>query len=171
MGGHQAPPQRPGVSALGSSGARRGSSGAFRDTLIVAGLAVAGVVGMVVWSGGDVSTGAPSQDDPVVGGGEAEVIVAAAILATFPVPAGGVEQPADSGRTRSWFIAGKNWQIARDSYLMALAAQGITAEVESSIDQDGVVGERYVLSQPARSITVTMQIVDRGGQIVLELSA
>ena len=139
--------------------------------MIVAGLAVAGVVGMVVWSGGDVTTGAPIQDDPVVGGGEAEVIVAAALLATFAVPAGGVEQPADTGRTRSWLIAGKNWQVARDSYLVALAAQGITAELESSIDQDGVVGERYILTDPAKSITVTMQVADRGGQIVVELSA
>ena len=32
-------------------------SGAFRDVLIIAVLAVAGVTGLVIWSGGDVSEG------------------------------------------------------------------------------------------------------------------
>jgi hypothetical protein len=36
-------------------------SGAFRDVLIIAVLAVAGVVGIVIWSGGDVSEGTGVQ--------------------------------------------------------------------------------------------------------------
>lgn len=42
----------------------RSRSGAFRDTVILAVLAVAGVVGLVIWSGGDVSTGSDLDSSP-----------------------------------------------------------------------------------------------------------
>lgn len=49
-------------------------SGAFRDTLVVAGLAVAGVVGLVIWSGGDVATSGDLQSGgsvPAIGSPDA----------------------------------------------------------------------------------------------------
>jgi len=160
----------------------------------VAAIGVAGVVGMVIWSGGDVPSGAVDLDEteftlapgptaptvsgvatvpgvPTVGAGdpgndEAGVIAGQALIATFPVPAGGVEQPAEDGRLRSWFIAGKNWQTARDDYLVALAARGMTAELATSIDQRGVVGETYIVSDPATSLTVRLQLAAVSGHFV-----
>ena len=196
-------PQPPARSAHTSGGRSERSTSAFRDTLIVAGLAVAGVAAIVVWSGGDVPTGASPQNGPDVtlppgltlppgftlpdgdefataapatpsvgatGPNEAQVIAGEALIATFPVPVGGVEQPAENGRTRSWFVAGKNWQAARDDYLAALAARGITAVLESSVDEQGLVGETYVMTDAATSLTVSLQVADLAGQIVVEVS-
>lgn len=80
---------------------RRGSSSAFRDTLIIAGIAVAGVAGLVIWGGGDAPAAATPQDltpggvpvtvappgGPVAGpaAGEGDVAVAGA---DAPVAAG-----------------------------------------------------------------------------------
>lgn len=200
--------QPPGPHAPGGYRAQPASeptrrSGAFRDTLIVAGLAVAGVLGMVVWFGGDVSTGASTQDvldvtlppgltlppgftlpdgdefataapaTATVGVGgpdEAQVIAGEALIATFPVPVGGAEQPAENGRTRSWFVAGNNWQAARDDYLAALAARGITGVLEQSVDQQSLVAENYVMTDAATSLTVSLQVADLAGQIVVRVS-
>lgn len=54
LGGHRSYP----------AAVERTRPGAFRDTVIVAGLAVAGVVGLVIWSGGDVSTGSEPDSSP-----------------------------------------------------------------------------------------------------------
>lgn len=190
-------PQPPARSAHTSGGRSDRSTSAFRDTLIVAGLAVAGVAAIVVWSGGDVPTGASPQNGPDVtlppgltlpdgdefataapatatvgvgGPDEAQVIAGEALIATFPVPLGGAEQPAENGRTRSWFVAGKNWQAARDDYLAALAGRGITGVLESSVDQQGLVAENYVMTDAATALTVSLQVVDLAGQIVVRVS-
>ena len=153
---------------------------------------------MIVWSGGDLpsgaappgdvtvtlppgftlppglslpdefSSGTPAVGDPANNGAPAGA--GEALIATFPVPAGGVEQPPADLRARTWYIAGKNWQSARDAYLAALAARGMTAVLETPIDEDGVLGERYVVTDPATLLTVSLDIGDAAGQIVVVVS-
>jgi hypothetical protein len=65
-------------------------SGAFRDVLIIAMLAIAGVVGIVIWDGGDVSEG--TETEPSTGSlpGQDSLIV----------PTSATGQPATAGQTQ-----------------------------------------------------------------------
>ena len=65
-------------------------SGAFRDVLIIAMLAIAGVVGIVIWDGGDVSEG--TETEPSTGSlpGQDSLIV----------PTSATGQPATAGPTQ-----------------------------------------------------------------------
>ena len=173
-------------------------SGAFRDTLIVSGLAVAGVVGLVVWSGGDGSVGGASttQPDPVVDGqadataqapapgvaeaqlalpsdpaaSEAMVTVRDAFIAALPAPAGGTEQPPNGAGVRTWLLPGTDWESALDAYIAVLQPLGFVATPYQSIDESGAVGELLVLSDPTGTVHVQLAAATQGGQSVIEVT-
>jgi len=167
-------------------------SGAFRDVLIIAVLAVAGVVGVMIWSGGDVSegtelepstgslptqdslvlptstTGQPATTGPLNPGDAAAVqaMVAAqdAMITVLPVPAGGTEQPPTGDGVRSWTFAGTDWQSIRNAYVATLQQQGFTVELLASVNDGSTVGEVYTLSDPGGTVSVRLSVSTFNGQ-------
>jgi hypothetical protein len=154
------PPQQPG-------------SGAFRDVLVIAVLAVAGVAGLVIWSGGDVSestelepsaSSLPSQGSVAAPAVTAMVAAQDALIGVLPVPAGGTEQPATTAGVRSWTFAGTDWQSIRDTYVATLQQQGFTVELRAPVNDGATVGEVYTLTDPSRTISVQLTVGTSAGQ-------
>jgi hypothetical protein len=148
------------------------ASAAFRDVLIIAVLAVAGVAGIVVWSGGDVSEGTAldSSTDSVPGDASALAAMAAAqdaLIGVLPAPAGGTEQPATGAGVRSWTFAGTDWQSIRDGYVGTLRQQGFTVEMRAPVNDGATVGELYSVMDPTGTVSVQLSIGTSAGQSVI----
>ena len=174
-----------------------GSSGAFRDTLILAVLGVVGVVGMIVWSGGDLPAGAETESGsdftlppdftlPDVGSQSADagaqlslpqdaaaaaatVSARDALIAVLPTPAGGAEQAQGAG-VRSWLFTGSDWETLRDDYLGVLRSQRYVATLYQTVNASGTVGELYVLSDPSGTINVRLAVATTNGQSTIAVS-
>jgi hypothetical protein len=177
------------------SGPRR--SGAFRDTLIVALLAVGGVVGLIVWDGGGDTTGgidpgaspAATTSPATTGGSGASstvqtqavtpsapnpsdpAVVAAqdALIGVLPAPAGGTEiAPAGAG-VRTWTFSGADWQSIRDAYVGLLRQQTYRVELQGPAT-GARTGELYALTDPSGTISVALTVATQNGQSVIEVT-